>query len=117
MRWASTDGPRSRADGIAEQKLLAAAGENFFLPAIEFTDPELAALQTALSLLDGEFRLCEPLRLALQQMTWGRANPLAAPQHALGGARITASAGGHDLSQRLAKIETAIFRRKTITFD
>ncbi|HEV2812694.1 MAG TPA: WYL domain-containing protein, partial [Solirubrobacteraceae bacterium] len=30
---------------------------------------------------------------------------------------ITASAGGHDLSQRLAKIETAIFRQKTITFD
>ena len=26
-------------------------------------------------------------------------------------------AGGHDLSQRLAKIETAIFRRKTIDFD
>jgi proteasome accessory factor C len=30
---------------------------------------------------------------------------------------ITASAGGHDLSQRLVKIETAIFRHKTITFD
>ena len=28
-----------------------------------------------------------------------------------------AAAGGHDLSQRLAKIETAIFRQKTITFD
>ena len=27
------------------------------------------------------------------------------------------SAGGHELSQRLAKIETAIFRHKTITFD
>ena len=30
---------------------------------------------------------------------------------------ITASAGGHELSQRLAKVETAIFRQKTITFD
>ena len=30
---------------------------------------------------------------------------------------ITGSAGGHDVSQRLAKIETAIFRRKTIVFD
>ncbi|MCW2989823.1 MAG: hypothetical protein JWM73_417, partial [Solirubrobacterales bacterium] len=29
---------------------------------------------------------------------------------------ITGSAGGHDLSARLAKIETAIFRNKTITF-
>jgi proteasome accessory factor C len=40
----------------------------------------------------------------------------AAEQHtvALG---LTGSAGGHELSQRLAKIETAIFRRKTIVFD
>jgi proteasome accessory factor C len=30
---------------------------------------------------------------------------------------ITASAGGHDLSARLAKVETAIFRNKTIVFD
>ncbi|MGZ4276063.1 MAG: WYL domain-containing protein, partial [Solirubrobacteraceae bacterium] len=30
---------------------------------------------------------------------------------------LTGSAGGHDLSQRLAKVETAIFRCKTITFD
>ncbi|HYB24002.1 MAG TPA: WYL domain-containing protein, partial [Solirubrobacteraceae bacterium] len=30
---------------------------------------------------------------------------------------ITASAGGHELSSRLAKVETAIFRNKTIVFD
>ena len=30
---------------------------------------------------------------------------------------ITASAGGHELSARLAKVETAIFRNKTIVFD
>ena len=30
---------------------------------------------------------------------------------------ITGSAGGHELSQRLAKVETAIFRNKTITFE
>jgi proteasome accessory factor BC len=30
---------------------------------------------------------------------------------------VTAAAGGRELSQRLAKIETAIFRRKTIVFD
>ncbi|CAA9329402.1 MAG: FIG019733: possible DNA-binding protein, partial [uncultured Gemmatimonadaceae bacterium] len=30
---------------------------------------------------------------------------------------MTGSAGGHELSQRLAKVETAIFRNKTITFD
>jgi proteasome accessory factor C len=30
---------------------------------------------------------------------------------------ITGSAGGHEVSHRLVKIETAIFRRKTIVFD
>src|SRR5215203_653486 len=63
------------ADGVAEQENYSLPPENFFLPAIEFTDAELAALGT------------------------------------------TASAGGTELSSRLAKVETAIFRRKTITFE
>ena len=104
-------------DGIAEQENYSLRPENFHLPAIAFTDAELAALQTALSLLDGEFAYAEPLRLALQQISWGRQNPLRAPEQRGVGLGITASAGGHDLSQRLAKIETAIFRNKTITFD
>ena len=78
---------------------------------------ELAALQTALTLLDGEFAYAEPLRLALQQISWGRPSPLRAPEQRGVALGITASAGGHELSQRLAKIETAIFRHKTITFD
>jgi proteasome accessory factor C len=104
-------------DGVAEQENYSLRPENFHLPAIAFTDGELAALQTALSLLDGEFAYAEPLRLALQQISWGRQNPLRAPEQRGVGLGITASAGGHDLSQRLAKIETAIFRNKTITFD
>jgi len=104
-------------DGVAEQENYSLRPENFHLPAIEFTDGELAALQTALTLLDGEFAYAEPLRLALQQISWGRTNPLAAPEQRGVALGITASAGGHDLSQRLAKIETAIFRCKTITFD
>jgi proteasome accessory factor BC len=104
-------------DGVAEQENYSLRPENFHLPAIAFTDAELAALQTALSLLDGEFAYAEPLRLALQQISWGRANPLRAPEQRSVALGITASAGGHDLSQRLAKIETAIFRNKTITFD
>jgi predicted DNA-binding transcriptional regulator YafY len=106
------------ADAAAEQESYSLRSESFHLPAIEFTDEELAALQTALHLLDGEFAYAEPLRLALQQITWGRPSPLRAPDQqrsvALG---ITASAGGHELSARLAKVETAIFRQKTITFD
>jgi len=104
-------------DGVAEQENYSLRPENFHLPAISFSDGELAALQTALSLLDGEFAYAEPLRLALQQISWGRANPLRSPEQRSVGLGITASAGGHDISQRLAKIETAIFRNKTITFD
>jgi predicted DNA-binding transcriptional regulator YafY len=105
------------ADGAAEQENYSLRPENFHLPSIAFTDKELAALQTALSLLDGEFAYAEPLRLALQQITWGRPSPLGAPEQRSVALGITASAGGHDLSARLAKVETAIFRNKTIVFD
>ncbi|HEY6780616.1 MAG TPA: WYL domain-containing protein, partial [Thermoleophilaceae bacterium] len=91
--------------------------ENFHLSAIAFTDEELASLQFALTLLDGEFAYAEPLRLALQQISWGRPSPLRSPDQRTLALGITGSAGGHDLGQRLAKIETAIFRQKTITFD
>jgi proteasome accessory factor C len=105
------------ADGAAEQENYSLRPENFHLPAIAFTDKELAALQTALSLLGGEFAYAEPLRLALQQITWGRPSPLQAPEQRSVALGITASAGGHELSARLAKVETAIFRNKTIVFD
>jgi proteasome accessory factor C len=105
------------ADGAAEQENYSLRPENFHLPAIAFTDKELAALQTALSLLDGEFAYAEPLRLALQQITWGRPSPLRAPEQSSVALGITASAGGHELTARLAKVETAIFRNKTILFD
>jgi predicted DNA-binding transcriptional regulator YafY len=105
------------ADGAAEQENYSLRPENFHLPAIAFTDKELAALQTSLSLLDGEFAYAEPLRLALQQITWGRPSPLRAPEQRSVALGITASAGGHDLSARLAKVETAIFRNKTILFE
>jgi len=104
-------------DGAAEQENYSLRPENFHLPAIAFSDKELAALQTALSLLDGEFAYAEPLRLALQQITWGRPSPLRAPEQQSVALGITASAGGQEFSARLAKVETAIFRNKTITFD
>jgi len=104
-------------DGLVEQENYSLPPENFHLPPIAFTDEELAALHTALQLLDGEFAYAEPLRLALQQISWGRPSPLNAPEQSTVALGITGSAGGHDVSHRLAKIETAIFRRKTIIFD
>ena len=105
------------ADGLVEQENYSLPPENFHLPAIEFSDAELVALWTALQLLDGEFAYAEPLRLALQQISWGRPSPLSSPEHRTVALGITGAAGGHEVSQRLAKIETAIFRRKTIIFD
>ena len=104
-------------DGLVEQENYSLPPENFHLPPIAFTDDELAALHTALHLLDGEFAYAEPLRLALQQISWGRPSPLSTPEQSTVALGITGSAGGHDVSQRLAKIETAIFRRKTIVFE
>jgi proteasome accessory factor C len=105
------------SDGLSEQEHYSLAREAFHLPAIAFTDQELASLQAALSLLDGKFAYAEPLRLALQQITWGRPSPLALPHQRTIGLGITAAAGGHELSQRLAKIDTAIYRRKRVEFE
>ena len=105
------------SDGQVEQETYSLPPENFHLPPIEFSDDELAALHTALHLLDGEFAYAEPLRLALQQIAWGRPSPLSAPEQRTVALGLTGAAGGHELSHRLAKIETAIFRRKTIVFD
>src|SRR6476646_6210003 len=91
------------ADGAAEQENYSLRSEHFHLPSIAFSDEELA--------------YAEPLRLALQQITWCRPSPLEAPDQRSVALGVTASAGGHELSQRLAKVETAIFRQKTITFE
>ncbi|MBK5117085.1 MAG: WYL domain-containing protein, partial [Thermoleophilia bacterium] len=107
------------SEGFLESELYALPPENYYLPAIKFIDGELAALGTALTLLDGQFAYAEPLRLALQQVSWGRRSPLSngSGDSAPIEMAMTASAGGRELSQRLAKIETAISRRKTIEFS
>jgi proteasome accessory factor C len=104
-------------DGTAEQEHYSLRSENFHLPPIAFSDEELASLQLALSLLDGEFAYAEPLRLALQQLSWGRPSPLTEPAARLVGLGVTAGVAGRDPSQRLAKVESAIFRNKTIVFE
>ncbi len=104
-------------EGYFEAELYTLPPENFYLPPIAFDDSELAALQTALVLLDGRFAYAEPLRLALQQLSWGRPSPLGSPEHRSVAVAVTASAGSRELSQRLAKVETAISRRKTIEFE
>src|SRR5919106_5129818 len=105
------------AEGFFEAELYALPPENYYLPAIEFTDGELAALRTALGLLDGESAYAEPLRLALQQVSGGRTSPLTEGEPVPIDVRLSTNGGGRELSQRLAKIETAISRRKTVEFS
>ena len=105
------------AEGFFEAELYALPPENYYLRPIEFTDGELAALRTALGLLDGEFAYAEPLRLALQQVSWGRPSPLQEADSAPIDVKLATPGGGREMSQRLAKIETAISRRKTIEFS
>ncbi len=104
-------------EGFFEAELYALPPDNYYLRPIEFSDDELAALRTALTLLDGRFAYAEPLRLALQQVSWGKPNPLSNGESAPVDVAVTASAGGRELSQRLAKVETAISRRKTVEFN
>ncbi len=105
------------AEGYYEAENYSLPPENFYLPAIAFTDQELGALRMSLYLLDGTFAYAEPLRLALQQLSWGKPSPLDAPEERSVAMAVTADSGGRELSQRLSKVETAIFRRKTILFD
>ena len=106
-----------QSEGGYEAETYTLPPENFYLPSIEFSDQELGGLRTALTLLDGEFAYAEPLRLALQQLSWGKPSPLSAPEQQSVKLAMTAGPGGRELSQRLSKVETAIFRRKTILFD
>ncbi len=103
-------------DGFYEAENYSLPPENFYLPSVQFTDRELASLTTALKMLDGQFAYAEPLRLALQQLTWGRPSPLSSPDETSIHVAVGPDVEGRELSQRLSKIENAIFRRKTILF-
>ena len=105
-------------EGFFEAELYSLPPENFYLPEIEFSDDELAALRTSLSLLtEGEFAYAEPLRLALQQVAWGHPNPLSDPDNTPISMAKFASTSSRELTQRLARIETAISRHKTVNFE
>ena len=62
----------SQRDEFTGEELYRLSSERYFLPPLELTDEELAALQTCLYLLEGQFAYAEPLRLALQNLALGR---------------------------------------------
>ena len=63
---------QSQRDEFTGEELYTLSSEQYFLPQLELEDEELAALQTALYLLEGKFAYAEPLRLALQNLALGR---------------------------------------------
>src|SRR6476661_8673927 len=63
---------QSQRDEFTGEELYTLRSENYFLPELKLTDEELAALQTCLYLLEGQFAYAEPFRLALQNLTLGR---------------------------------------------
>ena len=62
----------SQRDEFTGEELYTLRSENYFLDKLELDNDELAALQTALYMLEGTFAYAEPLRLALQNLALGR---------------------------------------------
>ena len=109
-------GITSQRDEFTGEELYTLQREDYFLPPLHLDDAELAALQTCLYLLEGQFAYSEPLRLALQNLALGRPNPTGAP--ADGAVTLNLAGGGYspEIAQRLAKLETAISKQRTIVF-
>jgi predicted DNA-binding transcriptional regulator YafY len=106
----------SQRDEFTGEELYTLRSEQYFLPAFELTDDELAALQTALYLLEGQFAYSEPLRLALQNLALGRPTELeTAPESAVR-VQLRDPDYSAEMSGRLTKLEGAISKQRTIRF-
>ncbi len=107
----------SQRDEFTGEELYTLRSENYFLPELELTDDELAALQTCFYLLEGKFAYAEPLRLALQNLALGRPAP---SDEAPSGTAVRVEMRDPDYSAempgRLAKLETAISKQRTVRF-
>jgi predicted DNA-binding transcriptional regulator YafY len=107
---------QSQRDEFTGEELYTLRSEQYFLPALELTDGELAALQTALFLLEGQFAYAEPLRLALQNLALGRPNPPEAQT----ASAVTVDVRGNDYSPEmpgwLTKLDAAITKQRTVRF-
>jgi proteasome accessory factor C len=105
------------ADGFSEQENYSLAPEAFFLPAIEFSDAELAALQTALSLLDGEFAYASRCGWRSSSSHGGARARSTRPCSGRSGSGITGSAGGAELSRGWPRSIPRSTGRKRIEFE
>ena len=106
----------SQRDEFTGEELYTLRSEQYFLPAIELSDDELAALQTCLYLLEGQFAYSEPLRLALQNLALGRPGVPAAPSANAVRVNVLGADYTHEMPGRLSKLEAAISKQRTVRF-
>jgi len=107
---------QSQRDEFTGEELYTLRSEHYFLDRLELDDDELAALQTALYYLEGKFAYAEPLRLALQNLALGRGGFQDAPTETAERVRVSAPDYSPELAGRLAKLESAISKQRTIRF-
>ncbi len=106
----------SGRDEFTGEELYNLRQEHYFLPPIDLTDDELAALQMSFYLLEGQFAYAEPLRLALQNLALGRAQHQIDPGPKTASIELLGSVYTADIAQRLAKLEQAISKQRTARF-
>src|SRR5512144_669435 len=107
---------QSQRDEFTGEELYTLRSENYFLPQLELEDEELAALQTALYLLEGKFAYAEPLRLALQNLALGRPGFDVAPTEAARSVEVLDPEYSGEMQGRLGKLEAAISKQRTVKF-
>ncbi|MBA2474487.1 MAG: WYL domain-containing protein [Actinobacteria bacterium] len=106
----------SQRDEFTGEELYTLRSEQYFLPPLELTDDELAALQTCLYLLEGKFAYAEPLRLALQNLALGREGFDDAPSETAVSVEVLDPDYSPEMPGRLSKLEGAISRGRTVRF-
>ncbi|MDX6477515.1 MAG: proteasome accessory factor [Gaiellaceae bacterium] len=107
----------SQRDEFTSEELYTLRSEQYFLPALELSDEELAALQTCFYLLEGKFAYAEPLRLALQNLALGRPGFADAPTATAVRVEVLDPDYSPEMPGRLGKLEGAISKQRTVKFD
>ena len=107
----------SQRDEFTGEELYTLRSEHYFLPPLELSDEELAALQTCFYLLEGKFAYAEPLRLALQNLALGRPGLEEAPTETAVRVEVRDPDYTGEMSSRLGKLENAISKQRTVKFQ
>jgi proteasome accessory factor C len=107
---------QSQRDEFTGEELYTLRSENYFLDKLELDNDELAALQTALYLLEGQFAYAEPLRLALQNLALGRPGFDEPASETAIRVEVLDPDYSPEMPGRLGKLEGAISKQRTIKF-